>query len=262
MIGSKLKGLEGSRLGSVLNSLDDSTLSSTLNGLDSSAFDSARRSIFYATRRSIVLSTARCPSRRTLAIHISVRNSVIGSKLKGFEGSRLDPVLNSLDDSTPSSTLNGLDSSAFDCSTLGSAHDDSMLISTLNDLASSKSPLRSMARRSTQTSMTVAIDAQRCARRLRTCSALDSVGSSMLGSALDSLTLSLVLVVLDSSTIGSRLDGSKLGLALDGSTLGSLLNDWPSSQLLDFGSVLDGLGGSTLGSGVCSRRLDARLSTR
>ena len=47
----------------------------------------------------------------------------------------------------------------------------------------------------------------------------------MPGSALDSLTLSLVLVVLDSSTIGSRLDGSKLGLALDESTLGSLLND-------------------------------------
>ena len=48
-------------------------------------------------------------------------------------------------------------------------------------------------------------------------SALDGVGGSMLG---------LVLVVLDSSTIGSTLDGSKLVLALNGSTLGSLLNDW------------------------------------
>ena len=47
----------------------------------------------------------------------------------------------------------------------------------------------------------------------------------MLGSAPDSSTLSLVLVVLDSSTFCSTLDGSKLGLALDRSTLGSLLND-------------------------------------
>ena len=48
----------------------------------------------------------------------------------------------------------------------------------------------------------------------------------MLGSAPDSSTLSLVLVVLDSLTFGSTINGSKLGLALDGSTLGSLVNVW------------------------------------
>ena len=57
-------------------------------------------------------------------------------------------------------------------------------------------------------------------------SALDGNGGSMLSSAPDSSTLSLVLVVLDSSTFCPTLDGSKLGLALDRSTLGSLLNDW------------------------------------
>ena len=94
--------LDGSMLGSALDSLCASTLSSARNGVGGSTFGfaldgngstlcslldgfngstyslaleasaaqrSARRSIIYATRRSIVLSTAQCPSRRTWATH-------------------------------------------------------------------------------------------------------------------------------------------------------------------------------------------------
>ena len=126
-------------------------------------------------------------------------------------------MLNSLDDSTLSSTLNGLDSSTYparrlaqhmmtQCSFRHGLKVDSNLYSNLDDRGSSM--------------LSVALDGSKLD------SALDGVGGSMLSSAPDGSTLSLVLVVLDSSTFGSTLDGSKLGLALNGSTLGSLLNDW------------------------------------
>ena len=106
--------LDGSMLGSALDSLCASTLSSARNGVGGSTFGfaldgngstlcslldgfngstyslaleasaaqrSARRSIIYATRRSIVLSTAQCPSRRTLATQLDAQYSALDGSM-------------------------------------------------------------------------------------------------------------------------------------------------------------------------------------
>ena len=68
--GFALEG-NGSTLGSLLDGFNGSTYSLALEA--SAAQRSARRSIIYATRRSIVLSTAQCPSRRTLATQLDAQ---------------------------------------------------------------------------------------------------------------------------------------------------------------------------------------------